>query len=859
MSERHLYIRLAVKDGETVRRALAQLGEDGSRALARIEQAAKPASKGLLALNEVTSAARVRLEGFAGNLGGVGSAMLRLGPAGLAAGAALGGLAVALGKGLHEMETAQQSLLRLEAVLKATGHASGLTGRELNDLADAMEASTMVTAEGVMDAASVLATFRSVSGDTFVRAIKGAQDLAAVFGQDLRSSAVQLGKALEDPVEGITALKRVGVTFTASQREMIAAMVEAGDVAGAQVLILETLERQVGGAGEAEAKGLTGATHHLKAAWGNLLEEMAKTPIVGGVVETTLRGLTSFFNDIKDWFKGPDIGSQVATKVRELAEAERRLAELQSGKVVWDPSYGLRIGMATRAAQATVDRLESEIDALIAKGRAEVEAFDSGKGKAETGRRQAEEERNAETIAARIKALEAEKVKAAVDAAEKIAAVNDQLARDIATAEKKLGRPGIAEADVDREIALLRDIAERKIEAVEKPLREAAERTDAQARKVISDLERQLKAPFDPRGAAIEQALGRLPEGASEDQRAEAERFSGALYDQKQAIEDLNKELEAEAKLREKGAEITRRHRTAEEEYRDVLAELGNLLANTAIDQETYARAVEEAERRKLDASREWRDGAVRAIRDYVDESTDAVRVAERGMTRALEASEDAFVKWASTGKLAARDLFNTVAEEALRAAYRLSVARPLGGFLEGLFSSIGEGLAGWFTGGSGGGSPAPADPGLILEAHSGGVVGYDNLRRRNVDPAMFREAESFHGGGVAGLRSGEVPIVALRGEEVLARDDPRHRFNLMRGPADQSAPTVVVQPTVYNTVPNTQARTETRRGPAGEVLIDIFVEQMESLMSRKIGRGEGLAPTLERRYGLNPAAGAYR
>lgn len=860
MSERHLYIRLAVKDGETVRRALTQLGEDGSRALARIEQASKPASRGLLALNEVTSAARVRLEGFAGNLGGVGSAMLRLGPAGLVAGAALGGLAVALGKGLHEMETAQQSLLRLEAVLKATGHASGLTGRELNDLADAMEASTMATAEGVMDAASVLATFRSVSGDTFVRAIKAAQDLSAVFGQDLRSSAVQLGKALEDPVEGITALKRVGVTFTASQREMIAAMVEAGDVAGAQVLILETLEKQVGGAGEAEAGGLTGATHHLKAAWGNLLEEMARTPMVGGVVETTLRGLASFFNDIKDWFKGPDIGAQVAAKVRELAEAERRLAELQLGKVVWDPSYGLRIEMATRAALATVDRLKSEIDGLIAKGRAEVEAFESEKDKADAGRRRAEQERNAETIAARIKALEAEKVKAAVDAAEKIATVNDQLARDIATAEKKRGRPGILDADVEREVALLGEIAERKIEAVEKPLREAAERTDAQGRKAIADLERQLKAPFDPRGAAIEQALGRLPEGASEEQRAAAERLAGALHDQKQAIEELNKELEAEAKLREKGAEITRRHRMAEEEYRDVLAELDKLLANAAIDQQTYARAVEEAERRKLDASREWRDGAVRAIRDYVDESTDAARVAERGMTRALEASEDAFVKWASTGKLAARDLFNAVAEEALRAAYRLSVAKPLGGFLEGLFSSIGEGLAGWFTGGSGGGSPAPVDPNLILEAHSGGVVGRDNLRRRDVDPVLFREAERFHGGGVAGLRSGEVPIVALRGEEIVTRDDPRHRFNLMRLPmADVAAPTVVVQPTVYNTVPNTQARTETRRGPAGEVLIDVFVEQMESLMSRRIGRGEGLAPTLERRYGLNSVAGAYR
>jgi lambda family phage tail tape measure protein len=856
MTERSLTIRLAVRDGDVVRRALTQLGDEGSRALARIENAAKPVSRGLLAISEVTSAARGRLEAFAGNLGGVGSAMLRLGPIGLAAGAAVGALTLALGQGLRELEAAQQSFLRLEGVLKATGHASGLTRGQLVELADTMEMSTLATAEGVMDAASVLATFRSISGDTFLRTIKAAQDLSSVFGQDLRSSAVQLGKALEDPVEGVTALKRVGVTFSSSQRDMIAAMVETGDVAGAQALILKTLEQQVGGAGEAEAGGLTGAVHHLKSAWGNLLEELARTPGVGGVVETTLKGLTATLDGVRAWFQGPDISQQVAAKSRELVEAEERLAELRSGSVLWDPSFGLRINRATAAAEAKVARLRTEIDTLIDQGRAEVEAFQAEQDQAAAGQRQAEQERNAETIAARIKALEAERVKAAVDAAEKIAAINDQLARDIEAADRKRGLPGIYSADVDREIALLRDIAARKIEAVEKPIREAAERTSAQARKVIADLERQLGAASDPRNAAIEQALSHLPEEATDTQRRDIERLSGALFDQKLAIEELNKELEAEVKLRDKGAELARRHRTAEEEYRDVLIELGDLLANAAIDQETYARAVEEAERRKLDASEEWRDGAVRAVRDYVEEASNAARTAEQTVTKSLQAGEDAFVKWATTGKLAAGDLFNTMAEEALRAAWRMSVIKPFGGMLEGLFSSIGSGIAGWFSGGSTGGTTAPVDTGLILEAHSGGVVGHDAFRRRDVDPGLFRSAERFHGGGLVGLRSGEVPIVALRGEEVLTRDDPRHRFNLA---GSQSGVTVVVQPTVTNTVPNTQARTETRRGPGGELMIDVFVEQMEMLMSRKIGRGEGLAPTLERRYGLNPAAGAYR
>ena len=137
-------------------------------------------------------------------------------------------------------------------MLKATGDASGLTAGEIANFAEEMEAATLASAESVMDAASILATFRSVAGDTFTRALRLAQDLAAVFGQDLRGSAVQLGKALEDPVEGINALRRVGVSFTASQRDLIASLVETGQTAAAQKVILDALEQQVGGAGAAE-------------------------------------------------------------------------------------------------------------------------------------------------------------------------------------------------------------------------------------------------------------------------------------------------------------------------------------------------------------------------------------------------------------------------------------------------------------------------------------------------------------------------------------------------------------------------------------------------------------------------------
>ncbi|EME70995.1 Phage-related minor tail protein [Paramagnetospirillum caucaseum] len=849
---RTVSIRLALEDGEVFRRALMQLGEDGRRALERIERAAQPASKALLAINEVGQGVRGVVEGMAGRMGLFGDALMATGRTGLIAAAAVGAVGAALVQGVREMESADQSLRRLEAVLKATGAASGLTAGQLAALADEMETGTLATAEGVMDASAVMATFRSVSGETFTRAIRLAQDLSAVFRQDLSSSATQLGKALEDPIEGISALKRVGVSFSATQKEVIRSLVETGDVAGAQRIVLDALEQQVGGAGAAEAAGLTGAAHHLAAAWGNLLEEIARTSTVGRGAQGVLHDLTGMVDGIRDLLKGPDIAAQVAAKSLQLVEVEGRIAEYQSIGVT-----GRRMADLRRQA----DLLRRDIDALVEKGRTEVAAFEAERGQGESGRQATERDRNAEAMSVRLKALEEEKVKAATDAAGKIAAIETQLARDIETARKKASLPGVDAGDVDREIALLRQVAARKVEAIEKPLAEARLRAAEQTRKVLDDLQRELSAPWQPRQAAIDQSVSRLPKESSANDRAEAARLAGELFDQKQALDELQRALKEEADARTRGKELARQHRTAEQEYADTLRELNDLLAQGALDADTHARAIEAAEKRKLAASREWSDGAKRALAAYVEDSSDAARGAERVVTGMLKSSEDAFVKWATTGKLAAGDLFNTLAEEALRAAWRMAVVAPLlGGASGGLFGGLIAGIGSFFSGtgsagaGSGGSVPVP-DTGAFAIAHTGGLVGLDRLEIRSFNPSAFANAPKFHGGG---LVAGERPIVARVGEGVFTPRQMDNADRILNAALSQPASVGVVV-TVNNNASGTQARAEQSQGADGRIHLDIIVEEIEGRMSRRIGRGEGMAPVLEHRYGLNPAAGSYR
>ena len=216
----------------------------------------------------------------------------------------------------------------------------------------------------------------------------------------------------------------------------------------------------------------------------------------------------------------------------------------------------------------------------------------------------------------------------------------------------------------------------------------------------------------------------------------------------------------------------------------------------------------------------------------------------------------DAFVQWAQTGKFSAKDLFNTIAEEALRAAYRMAVVAPLGGIFDTIFGAIGSALAGGIATTSAG-TPMigdfPTPTGLTAFAHGGGVIGSDTLPIRMVDPRVFDGASRYHRGGIVG-GVGDVPIWSQAGEGVFTPGQ-------MRSLALVSAakPTVNVAVNVRNTAPGTRASADVRREPGGDLSLDIVIEQVEAGMARRIGRSEGLAPTLEHRYGLNPAAGSFR
>jgi hypothetical protein len=203
----------------------------------------------------------------------VESSMKKLNAAAIAAGAAIGVTLVAgLKKAVDASVTAQFAQAQLAASIQSTGNAAGQSVAGLNDHAAALQKVSNFGDEAINKAQSLLLTFTKIQGDTFPKATEAVLDVATAMGTDLQSAAIQVGKALNDPILGVTALARSGIQFTQSQKDTIKALVETGQQAEAQRLILKELETQFGGSAKAARETLGGALKGVSNAFGDMFE-----------------------------------------------------------------------------------------------------------------------------------------------------------------------------------------------------------------------------------------------------------------------------------------------------------------------------------------------------------------------------------------------------------------------------------------------------------------------------------------------------------------------------------------------------------------------------------------------------------
>ena len=215
-------------------------------------------------------------------------------------------------------EVQRKAEAQLEQVIKSTGGAAGVSAQQVKDLAAAFQQTTDFGNELTIRAGAILATFTQIGSRVFPAALKSALDLSAALGQDLQSSVVQIGKALNDPIAGITALKRVGVSFTEQQKEQIKSFVEMNDIVSAQKVILEELQKEFGGAAEATSNSVTQMSNAL----GDLKEKLGE--VLSPAVTAAAKELKALLELGSGGGKaGETLGSTELEKLRDQARKDR--------------------------------------------------------------------------------------------------------------------------------------------------------------------------------------------------------------------------------------------------------------------------------------------------------------------------------------------------------------------------------------------------------------------------------------------------------------------------------------------------------------------------------------------------------
>jgi phage-related protein len=222
-----------------------------------------------------------------------GSALGGLAKAGVvAAGAAgIGALFVTLKAGISEFTQSTKVAAQTEAVIKSTGGTANVTAKHVDELAKSIMNYSGIDDEAIKSGENMLLTFKGIrnevgkGNDIFDQSTKILTDMSVALGGDASKNAIRLGKALNDPIKGVTALTKVGVSFNDGQKATIKSLVESGHTMEAQKLILKELNSEFGGSAKAIGDTLPGQINKLKENFNNL---------AGDLVAKAVPALTTF-------------------------------------------------------------------------------------------------------------------------------------------------------------------------------------------------------------------------------------------------------------------------------------------------------------------------------------------------------------------------------------------------------------------------------------------------------------------------------------------------------------------------------------------------------------------------------------
>jgi lambda family phage tail tape measure protein len=720
-------IRLAVEGGGQVKAELVSVGQSGEQSLKRIESAGERASGGLKDLGRQAELLRTGIRTLGGALIGVTTVggLAALVDRSISAANAIGKTADTIGVGVEALQE-----------LRFAAKASGVEQQTLDMALQRFTRRAAEAAQGTGEAKDALAQMGIALRD---------QSGNLRSSEDLLGDVADAFARIEDPAERL----RLAFKLFDSEGAALVNLLRGGSDA-----LDEMRER-------ARDLGIVLDEHLVRDAERARTELDTLSQVISANVTRAALEAAPMIADLSSWladvagkagiawerlFDAPEEKSLRTLRYElELASSTIEKLEARIQELRESPTLGFRTFLDTAqigALQTKIDELSRARDQtqariaflegpppdISAPGPTSAPAPDDTAGVQDRAK-------NLERIA---RELEGTLFNITHEGSARIIAEHE---RRIAEIEALRARDGSNAEQVDQLVARSEAVRDAQLSQLRAKEVEAAEKVRAANERVVAGLETERQALIQTeRERFVAQAVSRLSAEATAEQRREVEQLAGALFDEQQA-------LQARQRLLDEGRSVIDRTRTATEQHAAEIAKLNELLQAGAIDQTTYARAVEDANDRALRSSQAWTDGATRFLKDYVAESNDAAAATEQAFANAFRGAEDALVGFIGTGKLEFQSLADSILDDLTRMTVRQTITAPLAGALQGAFA----------------GGPV----GLF---HEGGVVGERTPAARYADARVFEHAPRYHGGGFAGsgLLPDEVPIIARRGELVV-------------------------------------------------------------------------------------------
>lgn len=269
----------------------------------------------------------------------------------IAGGIAGFGVAKLFGKFVQESREAQEEQAQLAAVLRSTGEAAGYSRDQLNAMAEQMAKASTFGAGDINKAQTRLLAYTGIVGKQFPEAMQATIDMAARLGMSVEQSAETIGKALDIPSKGLTALSKQGFRFTEDQEKMVKALEKTGRVGEAQAIVLDALKSAYGGAAQASRDTFGGALVAL--------QEQLNDLMTGG--DGSLNGTAKAVNDLTDVLGSAETKAAFATMTGLIADTISVLVKATTEFLNFGRFVGEYVAEAVHGSAEPLDRLDAKI------------------------------------------------------------------------------------------------------------------------------------------------------------------------------------------------------------------------------------------------------------------------------------------------------------------------------------------------------------------------------------------------------------------------------------------------------------------------------------------------------------------